>query len=79
MKPTLVVVDTPPSPSGTYPLRAAIDTALDKVLTPSANSILFIVSHRDGPIALKAVPDIEVLVDGLLMAACEARGWNKEE
>ena len=59
-----------------HPLRAEVEAVLTSMLTPSATGVLMIVAHRDAPVEVRAIPDIDPLVDGLLVAACESRGCN---
>ena len=55
-----------------HPLRQAIDAALAQVLFPDVAGVLIVTWRRNGEIGLKAVPDVEPLIDGMLTKACEA-------
>jgi hypothetical protein len=61
-----------------HPLRADVDAALSALLTPDVTAIMLMVAHRDGPLVLRPVPDIEPLIDGMLDAAYELRRFTEE-
>ena len=61
-------------PAPDHPRRAAVDAALVDLLTPSVTGLLIIAANRDAGVTMRAVPDIDPLVDGMLVAACEERG-----